>query len=63
MTSFTIQRATNNLFTVGLTTYTVQSNNATTYSNTQVTRFVTYYYRIRANNVAHTCEADSWGAG
>jgi hypothetical protein len=48
-TGFTIQRATNSTFTAGLTSFTAAAN-ATTFS--QATgRGVSYYYRIRANNL------------
>lgn len=48
-TGFTIQRATNATFTSGLNTTTVAAN-ATTLTQTGLSRSTTYYYRIRANN-------------
>jgi hypothetical protein len=49
MTGFTIQRATNNTFTAGVTTYNV-SGIVTTFNNT-VTAGTQYFYRIAAVNV------------
>jgi hypothetical protein len=48
-TGFTIQRATNALFTQGLTTATVGAN-VTTLTQTGLTPNTRYWYRIRANN-------------
>jgi FtsP/CotA-like multicopper oxidase with cupredoxin domain len=48
-TGFTIQRATNALFTQGLTTATVGAN-VTTLTQTSLTPNTQYWYRIRANN-------------
>jgi hypothetical protein len=48
-TGFTIQRATNALFTQGLTTATVGAN-VTTLTQTGLTPNTQYWYRIRANN-------------
>ncbi|HEY6006861.1 MAG TPA: fibronectin type III domain-containing protein, partial [Geobacteraceae bacterium] len=48
-TGFTIQRATNSLFTQGLTTVTVGAN-VTTLTQTGLTANTQYWYRIRANN-------------
>jgi hypothetical protein len=48
-TGFTIQRATNALFTQGLTTVTVGAN-VTTITQTGLSANTQYWYRIRANN-------------
>ena len=48
-TSYTIQRATNAAFTIGLTTTTVNAPAVTFQQN--VNRATTYYYRIRAVNI------------
>jgi len=48
-TGFTIQRATNALFTQGLTTTNVAAN-VTTLTQTGLTANVQYWYRIRAND-------------
>jgi hypothetical protein len=48
-TGFTIQRATNNLFTVGLTSVTVPAG-TTTYTATGLNRGTQYWFRIRSNN-------------
>jgi hypothetical protein len=48
-TGFEIDRATNNTFTTGLTTFTVGSN-VTTYQSTGLSAGATYYYRVRATN-------------
>jgi len=48
-TGFTIQRATNALFTQGVTTVTVGAN-VTTLTQTGLTANVQYWYRIRAND-------------
>ena len=48
-TGFTIDRATNNLFTVGLTSVTVAAN-TTTYTATGLNRGTQYWFRIRSNN-------------
>jgi hypothetical protein len=48
-TGFTIQRATNALFTQGLTTTNVGAN-VTTLTQTNLTLNTQYWYRIRANN-------------
>jgi phosphodiesterase/alkaline phosphatase D-like protein len=48
-TGFTIERATNNLFTVGLTSVTVPAN-TTTYTVTGLSRSTQYWFRIRSNN-------------
>ena len=50
-TGFTVQRAQNAAFTNRLTTYTVAAN-ARTLVQTGVTRYISYYYRIRATNAA-----------
>jgi len=50
-TGFTIQRATNAAFTSGLTTTNLAAN-ATTLTQTGLTRNTQYWYRIRANNGA-----------
>jgi hypothetical protein len=48
-TGFTIQRATNSTFKSGLSTVAVATN-ATTLTQTGLSRNTAYYYRIRANN-------------
>jgi FtsP/CotA-like multicopper oxidase with cupredoxin domain len=48
-TGFTIQRATNSLFTQGLTTVTVPAN-TTTLNVTGLAKNTQYWFRIRANN-------------
>ena len=48
-TGFTIERATNSAFTVGLTTTTVGPN-ITTAAQTGLYRGITYYFRVRAYN-------------
>ena len=48
--NFTLQRATDSLFTLGLNNQTIAAN-ATNVTQTGLTRGVTYYYRIRAGNV------------
>jgi hypothetical protein len=48
-TGFTIQRATNALFTQGLTTVTVGAN-VTTLTQTSLTANTQYWFRIRSNN-------------
>ena len=48
-TGFTIQRATNSLFTQGLTTANVGAN-VTTLTQTSLSPNTQYWYRIRANN-------------
>jgi hypothetical protein len=48
-TGFTIQRATNALFTQGLTTTNVAAN-VTTLTQTSLSSNTQYWYRIRANN-------------
>jgi phosphodiesterase/alkaline phosphatase D-like protein len=48
-TGFTIQRATNALFTQGLTTVTVPAN-TTTLNVTGLAKNTQYWFRIRANN-------------
>jgi phosphodiesterase/alkaline phosphatase D-like protein len=48
-TGFTIQRATNSLFTQGLTTVTVGAN-VTTLTQTSLSPNTQYWFRIRANN-------------
>ena len=48
-TGFTIQRATNSLFTQGLTTITVGAN-VTTLNVTGLSKNTQYWFRIRANN-------------
>jgi len=50
-TGFTVQRARNASFTLGLTTYPVAANTTTLVQN-NVQRRMTYYYRIRATNGA-----------
>ncbi|OGD55809.1 hypothetical protein A3K81_05720 [Candidatus Bathyarchaeota archaeon RBG_13_60_20] len=54
-TGFTIERATDPAFTVGLTTYTVGPD-VTTYTDSRLANKVTYYYRVTANNVV----GDTW---
>lgn len=50
-TSFTVQRATDNAFTLNVTNYTINSANVTTYTNNAgVVTGTTYYYRVRASN-------------
>ena len=49
-TGFTIERATNATFTVGLTTTNVAAN-TTTATQSKLYRGVTYYFRVRANNL------------
>jgi FtsP/CotA-like multicopper oxidase with cupredoxin domain len=49
-TGFTIQRATNNHFTAGLTSFTVPAN-VNTYSDLTIVDGVGYFYRVYANNV------------
>ncbi len=49
---FTIQRATNAGFTAGLTTFTINTPNTTTFTDTTVAPVMTYYYRVRAFNGA-----------
>lgn len=48
-TGFTIQRATNSLFTLGLTSVTVPAS-TTTYTVTGLSRSTQYWFRIRSNN-------------
>jgi hypothetical protein len=48
-TGFTIQRATNSLFTQGLTTTNVGAN-VTTFTQTSLSPNTQYWFRIRANN-------------
>jgi hypothetical protein len=48
---FTIERATNNAFSAGLTSATVGAN-ATSYSATGLAASTTYYFRVRATNAA-----------
>lgn len=50
-TGFTIQRATNAAFTSGLTTFPVGAN-VTAYTDTTALANRTYYFRVRATNVA-----------
>lgn len=50
-TGFTIERATNAAFTVGLVTINVGAN-VTTYSDTGLTANTNYFYRVRATGVA-----------
>lgn len=50
-TGFTIQRATNALFTQGLTTNNVAAN-VTTLTQTSLSQNTQYWFRIRANNGA-----------
>lgn len=52
-TGFTIQRATNAAFTVGLTTLNAGAN-ATSFINTNPVAGNTYYYRVCATNTAFT---------
>ncbi len=47
--NFTIQRARDVAFTLGLTTFTVGIN-VTTYTDAAVAQKTVYYYRVRANN-------------
>jgi len=51
-TGFTIQRATNTAFTVGLTTFTLQGHTPQTYTDTTASPASRYYYRVRAFNAA-----------
>jgi hypothetical protein len=53
LTGFTIQRALDPAFTLGLATITVGAA-PTTYTDTNLSRTKTYYYRIQAYNVAGT---------
>jgi hypothetical protein len=48
-TGFTIERATNNLFTVGLASVTLPAG-TTTYTATGLSRGTQYWFRIRSNN-------------
>jgi hypothetical protein len=48
-TGFTVQRATNSLFTQGLTTVTVGAN-TTTLTVTGLAKNTQYWFRIRTNN-------------
>jgi Tfp pilus assembly protein PilX len=48
---FTIQRATNTGFTVGLTTFTVSDNTIKTYTDATAEQNSLYYYRVRAFGV------------
>ena len=48
-TGFTVQRATNNTFTTGLTSFNVGAN-ITTYTDATVVAGTTYYYRVIAVN-------------
>jgi hypothetical protein len=48
-TGFTIERATNNLFTTGLTSVTLPAG-TTTYTATGLSRGTQYWFRIRSNN-------------
>jgi len=50
-TGFTIQRATDPNFTIGLTTNTVGAN-VTTYTTGNLSRNTNYYFRIRATNIS-----------
>jgi hypothetical protein len=50
-TSFTIQRATDSLFTVGLTTLPSVGANVTTATNSPVVAATPYYYQVRASNL------------
>lgn len=50
-TGFTIERATNTGFTTGRVTFTVGAN-VTAYADTTAAVSATYYYRVRASNVA-----------
>jgi FtsP/CotA-like multicopper oxidase with cupredoxin domain len=49
-TSFTIQRADDQAFTIGLVTTTVDAN-IVTYTDTTISRNHVYYYRVQANNL------------
>jgi FtsP/CotA-like multicopper oxidase with cupredoxin domain len=48
-TGFTVERATNSLFTIGLSSVTVPAN-TTTYTATGLSRGTQYWFRIRSNN-------------
>jgi heme exporter protein D len=50
---YTVQRATDNLFTLGLTTIALPAN-TTTYSDTTVVAGSKYFYRIASNNIVGT---------
>jgi FtsP/CotA-like multicopper oxidase with cupredoxin domain len=50
-TGFRIQRANDSLFTIGLTTNTVNTN-VTTYTTGNVPRGATYYFRVQAYNAS-----------
>jgi hypothetical protein len=49
-TGIIIQRATNNAFTAGLTTFNASSATATTYTDTTAATGTTYYYRVIATS-------------
>jgi fibronectin type 3 domain-containing protein len=53
-TGFTIQRATDAGFTVGLTTFTINTPNTNAFTDTTVAPKTTYYYRVGAFNLAGT---------
>jgi FtsP/CotA-like multicopper oxidase with cupredoxin domain/fibronectin type 3 domain-containing protein len=53
-TSYTVQRATDALFTLGLTTTNNIAANTTSTSQARLARGVTYYYRVRAANTVGT---------
>jgi cobalamin biosynthesis protein CobT len=52
-TGFTIQRATNAAFTIGLVTSNVGAN-VTTFTTGNVSRNTNYYFRIQATNAVGT---------
>ncbi len=54
-TGFTIERATDNLFTTGLTTFTSLANVAT-YTDPTIVDGTVYFYRVMANNVVGDSE-------
>ncbi len=59
-TGFTVQRATNNTFTTGLTSFNVTPGTATTYlNNTGLVTGATYFYRVRSTRGATT---SAWAA-
>ena len=57
-TGFRIERATNNVFTVNLTTVNLAAN-AVNYSDTTVSGSTTYYYRVYAFNAGGTSAASN----
>jgi FtsP/CotA-like multicopper oxidase with cupredoxin domain len=49
-TGFRIERATDNTFTTGLTTFTINTANLTSFADTSIVAGTTYYYRVRSFN-------------